>query len=540
MRSNEIEIDQFLESYLTRWQSEIIDPLLEWNRYLLEAKLTQPQIDVLFSDIEQQMGSEKTSAGKAIGVAGKVAKAAYNVLPPNLANKLHDLIKDTKPVKEFDQAFEDKKAEILAKHPKLEKIVNVLGEKARKHPVVGAAVIGILTTAAALMTGGIGGFAVAAVLKTGNDLLKGESLSKSLLKGVGAGALGALAALPLRMLGDWLSTFEISSESVPGYTRLTNVSIIHETNGVMDLSIKTYMPTEVYHKVTKLTAIASQAIADDNYGRASEIYKSLEKIFDDPNYIKSMDEIAANNQVLVDKAVEGAKKTAKVFNVLASTVQGGATGAASKKLDEADLKQIAGSIAKWAKDKAAATGKEISQTITVKKLVSAWQKAGSPTDSDAIHSILKSAGVPDAVLQQAFVSNKVPVPKSPAKPRTQRAKPVTVNTGDAALDKQINDIIATKGKDAAIQHLTAMKTNMLKQAPAQAKHGEVRKASDGQDYKLDVGKSGDRIWFNVKTNSEASAAIDKELEQGVPAKKKKRVRRKPNPSTKAAPTAGNP
>lgn len=539
MRSNEIELDQFLESYLTRWQSEIIEPLLEWNRSLLEAKLTQPQIDALFSDIEQQMSSEKTSAGKALNVAGKVAKTAYGALPPNLANKLHDLIKDTKPVKAFDQAFEDKKAEILAKNPKLEKIVNVLGDKARKHPVVGAAVIGILTTAAALMTGGIGGFAVAAVLKTGNDLLKGESLSKSLLKGVGAGALGALAAMPLRMLGDWLSTFEISSETVPGYTGLTNVSIVHKTNGIMDLSIKTYMPTEVYHKVTKLTEIASQAIADDNYGRAAEIYKSLEKIFDDPNYISSMDEIAANNQALVDKAVEGAKKTANVFNVLASTVQGGTTGAASKKLDEADLKLIAGSIAKWAKDKAAATGKEISQTITVKKLVSAWQKAGSPTDSDAIHSILKSAGVPDTVLQQAFVSNKVPVPKAPAKTRSQRAKPVKVNTGDAALDKQINDIIATKGKDAAIQYLTTMKTNMLKQAPAQAKHGEIRKASDGQEYKLDVGKTGDRIWFNVKTNNEASAAIDKELEQGVPARKK-RVRRRPKPSTKAAPTAGNP
>ncbi len=540
MRSKEIELDQFLESYLARWQLEVTEPLLEWNRSLLEAKLTQAQIDALFSDIEQQMGSEKTSAGKALGAAGKVAKVAYNALPPNLANKLHELIKDTKPVKSFDQAFENKKSEILAKYPKFEKIVNVLGDKAKKHPVAGAAVIGILTTAAALMTGGIGGFAVAAVLKTGNDLLKGETLSKSLLKGVGAGALGALAAMPLRMLGDWLSAFEINSDTVPGYTNLANVSIMHETNGVMDLSIKTYMPTELYHKVTKLTEIASEAIANDNYDRAAEIYRDLEKIFDDPNYISSMDEIAANNEVLVDKAVEGAKKTAKVFNALAAAAQGGTTGVASKKLDEADIKAIAGNIARWAKDKAAASGKEMTQSVTVNKLMKAWQAAGSPTDSDALHSILRSAGVPDKVLQQSYITNKVPVPKASSKPRSQRAKTAVVNTGDAALDKQINDIIATKGKDAAIQHLQDMKKNLQKQAPAQSKHGDIKKASDGQDYRLDVGKSGDRIWFNVKTNNEASAAIDRELEQGVPARKK-RVRRKPQPKPgNPATTTGTP
>ena len=42
-------------------------------------------------------------------------------------------------------------------------------------------------------------------------------------------------------------------------------------------------------------------------------------------------------------------------------------------------------------------------------------------------------------------------------------------------------------------------------------HGTIRTASDGQRYRLDIGRGGDMIWFNVVTGAEADPAIDAEL-----------------------------
>lgn len=543
MKAIEIEKDVFLESYLVRWERDITGPLLEWGRTINEAKLDQAKIDALFGDVEQKMSGEKTGLGKGMQAAGKAAKAVAPVLPHNLANKLHELIKDTKPVKAFDDAFERKKAEILAKYPKVSKIVDMLGDKAKKHPVMGAAVIGVLTTAAALATGGLGGFAVGAVLKTANDIMKGETLSKSLSRGVGAGLLGALAGLSLRELGDWLSNFDITSKTVPGYQELVKVKSTMTQTGMPNVYIETYMSRQDYARFEQLRDIANQAFSDGDYSKSIEINQKIGRLFNDPSYIDAMERAANNNKELVANAIEGSRKAAKVFNGLASVIQGATTGVASKKLDEADLKSIAGSIANWAKDKASATGKELSQAVTVKKLVAAWDKAGRPTDSDAIHNIMLSAGVPEKVLQQAFKDSKIPLPKDPSKVRKSRAKPVTISTGDAAFDKQINDMIATQGKDATIQYLNTLKqqAQAAATAPAKSKHGDVKKASDGQDYRLDVGKTGDRIWFNVSTGNEASATIDKELEGAAPKKRSPPRKRRPAvPKPKTQPAQGTP
>ena len=142
---------------------------------------------------------------------------------------------------------------------------------------------------------------------------------------------------------------------------------------------------------------------------------------------------------------------------------------------------------------------------------------------------MKSAGVPDKVLQQAFAGSKIPLPKAPSN-RVRKPKEPKVSTGDVSFDKQINDIIATKGKDAAIQYLNDLKTKTQASTAVQAKHGDVKKASDGQEYKLDVGRTGDRIWFNVTTGAEASDTVDRELEVTVQPKAKPKAKKKKRPS----------
>lgn len=49
-----------------------------------------------------------------------------------------------------------------------------------------------------------------------------------------------------------------------------------------------------------------------------------------------------------------------------------------------------------------------------------------------------------------------------------------------------------------------------------AKQGDVKTASDGKDYRLNIGKTGDRLWINIGTGEAASDAIDVELEGGNP------------------------
>lgn len=285
--------------------------------------------------------------------------------------------------------------------------------------------------------------------------MKGETASKSLAKGIGVGLQGALAAMPIRALGDWLSTVEITSDTVPGYQSLLKVQLMHQTNGTFDLNVNTYMTKDMYEKVSAMMDNAATASQQGDYSQARQIYRELSHTFNDPAYIANIENILLNNEDLKDTAITSAKKTSSVFNIFAAAVQGAVTGKTSRKLDEADLKAIAGSITQWAKDKAASTGKEISQIITVKKLVTAWDKAGRPTDSDAIHNILKSAGVPDTVLQQSFTDNNIPLPKKPSKPRAPRQP--TVSTGDTEFDKQINDMIKTKGRDATVKYLMDLK-----------------------------------------------------------------------------------
>ena len=71
-------------------------------------------------------------------------------------------------------------------------------------------------------------------------------------------------------------------------------------------------------------------------------------------------------------------------------------------------------------------------------------------------------------------------------------------------------------RDAAAwkAQVQAKKQAAIKPATSKTKpltHGITRTASDGQTYKLDVGKGGDMIWFNIKTGAEADPAIDAEL-----------------------------
>lgn len=584
MRAVEFEKDSFLESYLTRWRSEVQAPLASWK--LQEAKLSQAQIDTLFGDVEQKMSSDKTALGKGLDVAGKAAKVAGKgarlapkLLPSNIVNKIDELIKETKPVKAFDAKFEQAKQTLRLKmggdNSKLVKYIENYSEMAKKRPIVQAATIAILTIAAGIATGPGGAAAVGALLRTGNELLKGERFSKALLKGAGTGIVAAIAGMTVKELAHLIGDTMIDQVYVEQTAKDPGIHIsssrtsltFSDTNsdGTSEIK-KIYLdimgtPDEI-ELINSTIEKVQESLGNGDIDQASRLMKTLSGDTLDPEDLVNQtvnlsedgkdkvihwigqfvgkelaDETAASSAVMrvasdfenkVKMIQKGLEQAAVAIASGASSIDRNRTNPEeSMQLSEADLKSIANNIASWAKDKASAVGKEMSQTVTVKKLIAAWDKAGKPTDSDAVHAIMKSAGVPDSVLQQAFAGSKIPLPKAPSNRVPKEPK---VSTGDVSFDKQINDIITTKGKDAAIQYLNDLKTKMQSPAPVQTKHGDVKKASDGQEYKLDVGQAGDRIWFNVATGAEASDTIDKELEGTVQPKAKTKAKKKKRPS----------
>ena len=534
--------DAKLESYLARWDADVAKPLLEWQRMLSEAELTPDQINALFGDISTRTKDLKTATGKVAGVAAKGAKLAAKALPTNVAAKIHEIIKDTKPVKDFDAAFERVKANLINKlggdDSKIVQYTTSLAKMAKDHPVMGAAIIGVLTTAAAVATGGVGAGIVGALLKTGNELLKGESLSQSLASGAGAGAVGALAGWGVDELAQWMPGMSFDTDNLPGYTNLVDVKMLHNINGITDFHIDVPMTKEAYAQVSRLAEIAHKT---NDYAKAARIYRNIMNIYNDPDYIANIAKIVHNDATVLRAAKEGAAKMARFWGGVADAAQGGATAAAgpndktataeSIKLNEADIKGIASSIANWAKTPAS----QATQQITPEKLGKAWRSAGSITDSDQVYEILSKAGVPADVLAAAYAAQNITVPAAQAaqKPATA-AENLPIKTGDPAEDAKVKEIYSTQGKDAAVAYLKTLLTQAQNAAAASttanlpaATQGMKLQASDGKSYELSIGNAGDRLWLDVATRGEASNKIDSELSKKIA----------PPPGAPAAPAA---
>jgi hypothetical protein len=85
------------------------------------------------------------------------------------------------------------------------------------------------------------------------------------------------------------------------------------------------------------------------------------------------------------------------LNKLGAAVKGGVKGAAGVVGDK--LKQV---------------GKNLTNKTTSDKLRTAWTKAGSPTDSDAVYKLLKDQGVDAEVINSVYDSMKLATPAQPA------------------------------------------------------------------------------------------------------------------------------
>jgi hypothetical protein len=111
-------------------------------------------------------------------------------------------------------------------------------------------------------------------------------------------------------------------------------------------------------------------------------------------------------------------------------------------LDEGPMDFIKGAAAKGM-DKLKTVGKNLTTKFTADKLNSAWQKAGSPTDSEEVAKILTGAGVGDDVVKKVYADLKIS-----SEPAAQAA-----TGGYAEIKKSIMQL-NTKDRQRMIQYLT--------------------------------------------------------------------------------------
>lgn len=456
-------------------QREIVEGIHRELTPLIEASLSADQIKNIFGAVEKSAtdtGSNRTMLGKGVDVA----KQANQYL-----DKIGKYLQDTKPVAMFDQKFEQLKAKVAAKFPELDKKLTGMGTWAKENPGKTAAIIGVLTTLASVAGGPVGGAIAGQILRGSVELLKGEKLSTAVGKGIKTAAYGFIAGKTFELLGDAIKggAQVVKDNLFPNALRLNMKSIFDEVGGELgtrwaNFEIKGLVGTpEDIGTAKKLFGEAGQYWKSGDYEQSAATWKSLEGFiadtFNNKEYIAQIASDQAS-RTMISQAAQAAQEVTKYLGAAAqgAVTAAGVKGSLAKKesiqhcqrllsegqvylvfkritesyLNEGPMDAIKGFAGK-AMDKAKTIGTNLTTKVTADKLNSAWQKAGSPTDSEEVAKVLTAAGVGDDIVKQVYSDLKISA--APA------AEPAT--GGYAEVKKAIAQL-NTKDRKRMIAYLT--------------------------------------------------------------------------------------
>ena len=265
-------------------------------------------------------------AGAWEKVKSMVGKGISGVKTANDAiNKLGQLAQNTAPVQGFDNKVDGLLKKIGDANPKVAELATKYGEWAKKNPVKQGLIIGMLTAVASLAAGPAGGAAAGAVLRAGNELLKGEKASTAVGKAAKGAALGALAGATVNTIGPMIANTDVVFNQIPGVTELSRWQAVAMGTGRPHVQFDAMIPTSLAPKVEKLWDAAQDAYKSGQVIEGNRIMSSLRRMFDDPEYIKGLEAIKATNDQLWQQAVEKAESTKKIISQIAAIAQGAAT-----------------------------------------------------------------------------------------------------------------------------------------------------------------------------------------------------------------------
>jgi hypothetical protein len=376
-----MKIDQIYPSYLYEGLNltETTSVKLWENagRALKEAALTPDQIQQLFTSVEQSAtaaGSNRTMIGKGKDAAGAVKKA-YDDLVSKVQN--------SGPVKGVDAMY-DQAAEKLKQatggDQGVMQYVDKYREFAKAHPIAQSLIYSALIAAAGISGVGVGGAAALGLFKMVDKLLQGEKFSTAVGKGLATGATAYAAG----QIGQ-----SIKGGSTPDVTG---------------------------------PAASSSITSDMGYDQAFNTY--IQKFAQDPKNPSAM---------IIQQAKQFAATKAKVSESINLSERQIAT---LFTLVQIKNRQFNEGMWDSIKNKAATFGKNLTTKITADKLNSAWTKAGSPTDSEAIAQIIQDAGVDPAVVSKSYTDMGIAAPVGKVEPTLDApaaAAPASAPTNVAAI-----------------------------------------------------------------------------------------------------------
>lgn len=417
-----------IEAYqgLTAEQHGIVEGVYRSFLPLIEATLTADQVRSLFGNLETELaatGKNKTVIGKGIDAAR--AGVGYAKQVNDAINKFGSWLQDTAPVKFADEKFEQLRKKIAAKYPKLNSSLDSLGNWMKENPGKSAAVIGLMTVLASLGGGPAGGAIAGQILRGAAELVKGERLSTALGKSIKTAAYGAMAGWALEGIGNWLEGWRVSAvpyERVPGLTQIS-INLEREITGpgirLVDSLGSIVVPQE---RAQEFIQLANQARSGSttafselwNFTRTFNVRDALANINASQAEIKAI--AIANDQFLSNLKMANDAVVALAQGSIAGKiapadvkVDGKPLNAAPTKearsissfsLTETQLKLLFDYTAKINEGpfdnivKAVGRGlSKLSTKFTADQLYQAWEKAGSPTDSEDVKIFLIRKGI---------------------------------------------------------------------------------------------------------------------------------------------------
>jgi len=379
-------------------------PLMESLVILFEQRLKPEEIEKLFTAAEETSTGKKTGIGKAASL-GKDTIQKIN----QKINELGKKLQDTKPVQNFDSQFEKLKQDIKQKagdDSKIIKQVEKYGDWAKENPGKTAFVIGVLTAAAAFAGGPAGGAAVGFLLRSANEMLKGEKASSAAGKAVKTAAIGALVGAGLDAIGDTLAG-GLEAQAVENFPDMksADLSFSRQGTGIPDtfLNAEVYgRPEDVEFVVDKFNS-AVDSMQSENFSDFESDWSEMQAKINEMNQLEYMEDVVADSDAAVE-FLDSVDKFREFSDAISATAQAAAQEASAK--SESINEDLKDKI----KGAAGNVKKQATQAVTKQKLMKAWEKQGKPLDYGSIVKIMQSLGLSSDEISQVSQSANVELP----------------------------------------------------------------------------------------------------------------------------------
>ena len=512
-------------------QKHVIPFINDIEKYLKEAQLSQDQITQVFTDVEKgatAAGGNRTAIGKGKDAVGAVSDKVKKVW----FDKLGAALQQSDAVQGFDKKWEDIKSKVASENPKLAASLSKYKEFADNNPktqkfllMVAAAIAGSLGlavaggAAAGIAATGLGVGAGVAIVNIADRLLKNEKLSTAVGRGATAGIVAGLSAAGVKAVSTMFNTI---TDAVRAGDQYHNVMIgnppvkvrVSAEDGQMLMDLHKKAKAAMPSGLDELIASGGNPPPELNtwLDTAQEVAKKAANA----DYQQAISDAVGSGlakDVAIDVLQVNAEKAAQTLGPIIGALAGDKAGSAGEKKESKSLtakemkivfewcvgtpqvlnegpldalKKAGSAIA----GKAAQVGKNITTKITADKLMTAWKKAGSPTDSDAIADVLRSAGVRDDVIAPVYKTMSVPfTPKPAAEPKadapaaqggdTSAAQPAAGGDQPAGMDfKSLQKAVSGLTPQDAKSLLTYI--DSLKGAPEAPAAGQAPAADGAQ------------------------------------------------------------